>query len=224
MKLRKTINQIKKEKMKRIMKMALVALMAMGMSQASYAQLSKLEKLGGGLLTSKTASNVVGDVVGNLLGTNKLNEKNLTGTWNYSGPCVVLESKNVLANVGGTVITGQIEDKLGNTLKKIGFKPGTVLLTLDVDKTFSVAVGGKPVQGTWSVEGTNLVLTILGKSIKINANLSGGNLQLAMNADKMLTLLNAVTTQVSTLSSSFGTLTNLLKKYDGVHLGLKFAK
>ena len=79
-------------------------------------------------------------------------------------------------------------------------------------------------EGTWSVEGTNLVLTILGKSIKINANLSGGNLQLAMNADKMLTLLNAVTTQASALSSSFGTLTSLLKKYDGVHLGLKFAK
>ncbi len=207
------------------MKAVLVAVVALGISQTASAQLGNLLKNAANSVTgSSSAGNVVSNVVSNLLGTSKLSESNLVGTWSYSGPCVVLESDNVLSNIGGSVMTSKVESKFGNVLQKVGFKPGKVGLTLNEDKSFVMTVAGKKTQGTWSVSGSNLVLTILGKSIKINGKMSGGDLQLAMNADKMLSLLGTVTQSASTLNSTFGTVSSLLNKYKGLYLGLKFSK
>lgn len=212
--------------MKKMMKMAVAAIIALGLSQTANAQLSNLlKKTASSAVSSSTATNVVSNLVGNLLGTNKLNEKNLVGTWTYSEPCVVLESENVLTNIGGTVVTSSIEQKFSNVLKKAKITPGKVVLKLNSDKSFTMKVNGKTTsKGTWSVSGTNLVLTMLGKSIKINASLNAGKLQLAANASKMKDLLTTGLGAASSISSSFGTVSNLLKKYNGLYLGLKFTK
>lgn len=211
--------------MKKMMRKALVAIMALGLSQTAHAQLGNmLKKAAGGVANSSTAGSVLSSVVSNLLGTSALSESNLVGTWTYNGPCVVLESDNVLSNIGGTVVTSKVEEEFGSALKKIGFTQGKVVLTLNEDKTFSMTVAGKPVKGTWSVEDSNLVLTVLGKAIKINAKLSAGQLQLAASADKMLTLLNTVMGSASSVNSTFGTVSKLLANYKGLYLGLKFSK
>lgn len=197
--------------------------------KAAQAQ-SKLGKLAGSLLNggasdeSNVATDVVGGLLGKLLGTDKLNEKNLVGTWTYSEPCVVLESDDVLSNIGGKVIENKVEAQQKKVLEKVGFKPGKVVLVLNKDKSGTMTVGKRTSNFTWEVEESELKLTFLAREHAINAKLSAGKLQLAMNADKMLGLLNATASAVGSLSSTMGTLSNLLSNYKGLYLGLVFTK
>lgn len=213
-------------KLKTILMAAALLLVAPKAAQAQ----SKLGKLAGTLLNGGSsdagsiAGDVVGDLLGNLLGTNTLNEKNLVGTWTYSEPCVVLESDDVLSNIGGKVIEKKVEAQQKKMLEKIGFKPGKVVLVLNADKSGTMTVGKRTTPFTWSVDESDLKLTFLAREHAINAKISGGKLQLAMNADKMLGLLNTTMSAVGNLSSSMGTLSKLLGNYKGLYLGLMFAK
>lgn len=217
-------------KLKTILMAAALLLVAPKTVQAQ-SNLGKLadKLLGGGSsddgnIAGNIAGDVVGDLLGNLLGTNTLNEKNLVGTWTYSEPCVVLESDDVLSNIGGKVIEKKVEAQQKKMLEKIGFKPGKVVLVLNEDKSGTMTVGKRTTPFTWSVDESDLKLTFLAREHAINAKISGGKLQLAMNADKMLGLLNTTMSAVGNLSSSMGTLSKLLGNYKGLYLGLMFAK
>lgn len=205
-----------------------VALM-LATPKAVHAQ-SNLGKLAGALLNNagdddkESKGGVLGDLLGNLLGTDKLNEKNLVGTWTYSEPCVVLESDNVLSNIGGKVIENKIEAQQKKVLEKIGFTPGKVVMVLNEDKSGTMTVGKRTSKFTWAVEDSELKLTFLARTHTINAKLTAGKLQLAMNADKMLGLLNSTASAVGSLSSSMGALSKLISNYKGLYLGLMFTK
>ncbi len=213
--------------------MAFVAVFALTAPMTANAQLGDVLKKGAGSLLGNSklgnvAGDVVGDVVGdivsNLLGTNKLTEDNLVGTWTYSEPCAVMESEDVLGKLGGSMITSKIEEEEAKLLSKVGFTAGKVVLTLNKDKSGTITVGKRTIKLTWAISESNLCLTILRQTIKINANMESGNLQLAMNADKLLKLLNTVTTSAGKLNSSFGTISKLLSQYEGLYLGLRFTK
>jgi signal transduction histidine kinase len=62
------------------------------------------------------------------------------------------------------------------------------------------------------------------KTIKTNVKLSLGTLQIAMNADKMLQIVNTIATKASAYSSSMKTVSTLLSQYKSMYLGLKFKK
>lgn len=208
-----------------MMKTALVALMAYALPTAAHAQLSGLLKNAASAVTgSNTTGSVVSSLVGNLLGTNKVSEKNLVGTWTYTEPCVVMESDDVLSNLGGAIATNKLVKNQKKLLEKAGFKAGKVVMTLNSDKSGTVTVNGKTVNCTWGVSGSDLTLTVLTRSVKMNTRLNGSELQLAMNADKLLTLVTAVSGKASGLNSNFATLNTLLGKYNGLFLGLKFSK
>lgn len=215
--------------MKKMFRMALVAIMMMVAPVAANAQLSDILKstasglLGNGAATG-AATDLASNLLGNLLGTNKLTESNLVGTWVYEEPCAVLESQDILGQLGSTLITNKLVKKEKKALEKVGFKAGKVILVLNKDKSGVMTVGNRQMNLTWGVSGSNLTLTFLTHTIKINANMNGGKLQLAMNADKLLTLAGSVTAMASKLSSSMGTVSKLLSKYEGMYVGLKFAR
>ena len=78
----------------------------------------------------------------------------------------------------------------------------------------------------WSLSGTDLTLTFptTQKSVKMNAKVTGGTLQVAMNAEKLLTLVTTVTEKTSSLSTTMSTLNSLLKNVNGLYLGLKYTR
>ena len=202
---------------KNMLKVAFVALGIMVCGNAN-AQLENILK--------NVAGEAAANVVGNLLGTNKVSEKSLVGTWSYSQPCVAFESENVLATVGSSVVSSKVESTMKNGLTKIGFTSGKVVMTLKEDKTGSIAFNGKAVDVNWAVDGTNLKLTfpVVNKGVTMNAKLTGSELQVAMKSDKLLTLLNAITQKAGTVNSSLGTLNTLTKNVKGMYMGLKFTK
>ena len=202
---------------KNMLKMAFVALGMMVCGNAN-AQLENILKS----VAGETAANVVG----NLLGTSKVSEKSLVGTWSYNQPCVAFESENVLTTVGSSMVSTKVEKTMQNGLTKVGFTSGKVVLTLKEDKTGIIKYNGKAVDVNWAVDGTNLKLTfpLLNKGVSMNAKLSGSELQVAMKSDKLLTLLNAITEKAGTVNSSLGTLNTLTKNVNGMYMGLKFTK
>ena len=202
---------------KNMLKMAFVALGMMVCGNAN-AQLENILKS----VAGETAANVVG----NLLGTSKVSEKSLVGTWSYNQPCVAFESENVLTTVGSSMVSTKVEKTMQNGLTKVGFTSGKVVLTLKEDKTGIIKYNGKAVDVNWAVDGTNLKLTfpLLNKGVSMNAKLSGSELQIAMKSDKLLTLLNAITEKAGTFNSSLGTLNTLTKNVNGMYMGLKFTK
>ena len=210
-----------------------VAFMALGMMLCgnANAQLGDLLKNVAGEAIIKatgnsTVGNVAADLVGNLLGTAEVTEKTLVGTWSYSQPCVAFESENVLATLGSSVVSTKVEKTMQNGLTKVGFTSGKVVMTLNEDKTGTIQYNGKPVNINWAVEGTNLKLTfpIINKGVTMNVKQTGGELQVAMKSDKLLTLLNAITQKAGTVNSSLGTLNTLTKNVKGMYMGLKFTK
>lgn len=215
---------------KNILRLAFVAL-GITVCINANAQLSDVLKNVAGTAVNKatgnsTVSDVAADLIGNLLGTNKVSEKSLVGTWTYTQPCVAFESENILASVGSSVVSSKVETTMKNGLTKIGFTNGKVEMTLKEDKTGTIKFNGKGVDVNWEVEDANLKLTfpLLNKSVIMNTKLSGSELQVAMKADKLLTLLNAITQKAGTVNSSLGTLNSLTKNVKGMYMGLKFTK
>lgn len=195
------------------------------------AQLDDILKNAAGAAVSKatgnsTAGDVAATILGNLIGTTTVSENNLVGTWTYSQPCVAFESENILASLGSSVVSSKAESTLKNGLTKIGFTSGKVVMILNEDKTGTIKYNGKSVKVNWAVDGTSLKLTfpLLNKGVTMNTKLSGNELQVAMKADKLLTLVNAITQKAGTVNSTLGTLNTLTKNVKGMYMGLKFAK
>lgn len=212
---------------KSIIKIALVAAAAFLMPSTMNAQfadlLNKAQSLFGG---SSSTTSTITNVVGNLLGNTKITAQKLEGTWSYTQPCIAFESESTLNNIGGSVASAKIEEKLKTGLDKAGIKEGQMSITFNADKTFYISTGNRQISGTYEVEGSDLSLTFktTKKTIKTNVKLSLGTLQIAMNADKMLQIVNTIATKASAYSSSMKTVSTLLSQYKSMYLGLKFKK
>lgn len=212
---------------KSIIKIALVATAAFLMPSTMNAQfadlLNKAKNLFGG---SSSTTSTITNVVGNLLGNTKISAQKLEGTWSYTQPCIAFESESTLNNIGGSVASAKIEEKLKAGLDKAGIKEGQMSITFNADKTFYISTGKRQISGTYEVEGSDLSLTFktTKKTIKTNVKLSLGTLQIAMNADKMLQIVNTIATKASAYSSSMKTVSTLLSQYKSMYLGLKFKK
>jgi hypothetical protein len=160
------------------------------------------------------------------LGTKKVTAKSLEGTWVYSQPCVAFESEDALSNLAGSAAQSKIEAKLKQGLEKAGIKAGQMSITFNADKTFSTKVGTKTVKGTYVVNGPDLTLTFKqpAKSVKTNVKISLTTLQMAMKADKMLAIVNAIAAKASAYSAQMGTVSSILSQYKSLYVGMKLEK
>lgn len=178
--------------------------------------------------------NVLGNIVGNSM---PVSEATLNGAWNYNGVSCVLESENALTNIGGSAVTGSIEDKLDGYLAKVGVKPGACTFTFKEDGTCAFTVAGRTVNGTYTLNKEDKTVAMnfhsyVSMTAHVSYNLS--NLQLVFEADKLLTLIKKAATTVSSKAGSASsgtsslaylqTITSLLGKYDGMMLGMKLNK
>lgn len=175
--------------------------------------------------SSSTASSLLGGLVTNLLGTSKVSKSNLVGTWDYTEPAIVFESSNIAGKLAGTALEKKAEKQLSSVLTTAGFTKGKVKLTFASDGTFTAALSGRTIEGTYKVSGSTISFSKTGLStVKANASISGSTLQLAIDADKLSTVLNAATKVASSMSSTVSTLSSLLGSSDGMQLGMKFTK
>lgn len=175
-------------------------------------------------LRSGGSSGALSSAVSSLVGTSTVSQSSLVGTWSYTGPAIVFRSSNVANQLGGALAAASVESRMAEALGKVGLQSGKLKVTFKADKTYTCVLNGRTVSGTYAVSGSTLTLTKKGmRPIKTNVKLTGKELQVSIEADKLLALASAVGSNAGG-SSSFSTLTSLMKSFDGVNLGLKFSK
>ena len=234
----------------------LTAMLTMGVAQSSAQNvLDLLKGLGSSTKTeqadstkstssSSSTSSVLGGLgnfVAGLLGTDKVNQNSLIGTWNYTRPAVVFESENMLTNVGGMAAGKAAEDKLQTYLDKIGFTAGKVKMTFNEDGTGKVTYGSKNISFQWSVTDSDLTINLASStlskftsgsnlskytSFKMNCKVNLTNIQLSFKADKLLDFISKIVSAAGTATnnSTISTIAGLANKVDGMYLGLTLEK
>lgn len=198
-----------------------------------------------GEVVNEVASNENGGTVANILGSLLGNSMTLSpeaieGTWSYEGVACILESENALSNIGGTLVTGQLESKLDEMLAKVGVKQGNCSFTFIKDGACSILVGGYTIDGTYVLNPEEKVMNfsfMYGQmNLKTYISYEIQNLNVVFNADKLLAFIKNITSalsknstgqqlqQLSSISSAAGSIGTLLNAYDGMMLGAKLAR
>ena len=157
------------------------------------------------------SSSTVKDAVTSLTGGKSVTSANLSGTWNYVNPAVLLEGDNALKNVAAGAASGEIEKKLQSYCDKIGIKSGTFSYTFNTDSTFSCVFKGKTLNG-------NLKFNTLSAQVVV----TDSQLSLLFNADKLLDFLG----KLSSISdnATLKAVNTLAEQYDGMKVGFELQK
>lgn len=166
--------------------------------------------------TTEALGGLLGTILGNILG-GATNQQSLVGSWTYAGPKLVFESENILSQIGGQVLSNNIEQKLGTYLEKMGFKAGKSVLTLAGDGNCSLTLGSKTLTGTYAYDANTNKMTMTGMfvtgQLPCTVTVQSGQLLMLFDADKLLSIASAVG---SKSSSSIG---SILQSYSGLKLG-----
>lgn len=164
----------------------------------------------------QAGASVLSNILGNILG-GTTSKQTLVGSWTYSGPKLVFESENVLSQIGGQVLSNNLEQKLGTQLEKMGFKAGKSVLTLNNDGSCSLVLGNKTLPGTYTYDAGSNKMTLTGVlgvgQMTCTTSIQNGQLLMLFDADK---LLNVATSLGSKNTSTLG---SILSSYNGLKLG-----
>jgi len=138
----------------------------------------------------------------------------------------------MLSNAASSLVSGQIEDKLGQYIQMIGIKEGSFGYTFSQDSTFTTTFLNQEINGTYSIQeneegseiqlryGKNSKLDLLTMRMKIYVGTE--KTQFLFNADKLLDFLGKISS--SSDNSLLKSLTALTSSYDGLLLGFEVAR
>lgn len=190
-------------------------------TQTSQAQISLKE-----ILNSKAVQGAVEEVTGK----SNLKFESFAGTWEYVKPACSLESSNKLKEMGGKIVTAEIEKKLADVAKKVGLEPGKFSITFNSDSTFANTVLEKELKGKYKYDPQTNILTLHYEAtgtvpisdMEAKVEKSGENMKFLFNASKWKDYIQAASSvaNISTLQ----TLSALLQNYDGIGVGYEVKK
>lgn len=211
-----------------MIKKILLSMLLLSVASTASAQFDVLSKLSK-VVSSKTSSggeqdkNGLGALLGAVLGNSTLAETDVNGTWNYQGINCVFETENYLLKAGGEIAATKVEEKIDETLTKLGVKKGTLSFTFNQDKTFTINVKGRTVKGTYALdmEKKCVTLTYLNGVATITPVIvkSGKTLSLLYDADKFFNFL--VTISATSKNTTVSTISKFLSSYDGMLIGME---
>lgn len=149
----------------------------------------------------------------------------IVGSWSYSAPAVKLDGEDTLTSLSGSALSATLGSKMENIFAKVGIVKGACSVTFNEDGTFTMPIKSRNISGTYTYNNEDHSLTMtLGQEKKVEvkgfAYISGANLQLVFQINKLTDFLVNVGSSVSSLS----TVTNLIKQYENIYLGFEFAR
>lgn len=178
---------------------------------------------------SSTAGNVLGSLIGGLIGNAiPVTENSIVGTWVYKSPEVRFESENLLSKAGGEVAAASIEEKLVNIYSMIGIKAGESGFIFNEDKTCTIALGSTSINGTYTLDVKNHEINIKSNTglikLKGQAYFGLGTLSIIFDADKLLSIAQAIASFTGKGGGTLGTVSGVLGSYKGLMLGMELQK
>lgn len=212
---------------------ALIAAVSLGSFNASADITDLLKGLGSAASSEgaqSTAASGLEGLVKGLLSNSKITEKDLVGSWKYSGPAVAFQGGNFLEKAGGAAAAGVIADKIAPYYKKVGIDKMTCVF--NDDKTFEFKLNRLTLKGTYEVanakdpDGAFWFNFTVGRipigKMKGHVEKQINTTTLTFDASKLLTLVSTIA-KVSG-QSSLQAMSNLLNQYDGLNCGFELAK
>ena len=149
----------------------------------------------------------------------------IVGNWSYSAPAVKLDGEDTLTSLSGSALSATLGSKMESIFAKVGIVEGACSVTFNEDGTFTMPIKSRNITGTYTYNNEDHSLTMtLGQEKKVEvkgfAYISGANLQLVFQINKLTDFLVNIGSSVSSLS----TVTNLIKQYENIYLGFEFAR
>lgn len=175
--------------------------------------------------TALSSDGVVSGLLGSILNAFSTVDKNtIVGTWNFRGSAFVFESENALANLGSEAIATQVETKVDQYLAKYNIKEGVCSITFNKDGSYSFVAGEYHIDGTYELNTETKELTMTFGMFKTTAFLvyDAGTINLVYQSDGILNTMKAIGAKGN--NSTFALLNTLLSQYDGLRIGMAFAK
>ena len=181
----------------------------------------------GGTTTNNSGSSIGSNALGGLLdlvvGSVKLSQADIIGTWSYVEPACAFTSENLLAKAGGSVAAKTVNEKLLPVYKSLHISSGNTQLTFRENGQFTGKIGGFPMSGTYTFDAANGLVKM--KSLTtFTAHLtrSTQGMNFTFESKKILTLLQTV----SALSgnTTLSTIGDISKQFNGVRLGFAMKK
>lgn len=148
----------------------------------------------------------------------------LVGNWAYSAPAVKLDGEDTLTSLSGSALSATLGTKLESAFSKVGIVKGSCSMTFNSDGTFTMPIKNRNISGTYTYnsEDHSFTMSVGQKKMEIKgfAYISGANLQLVFQINKLTDFLVTIGSNVSSLA----TVTNLIKQYENIYLGFEFAR
>ena len=212
------------------MRKSIILFVAIFLSLQSNAQFnlgSLIEKVTDAKSDSTSTESKIGNILGNLVATDKIELNQLVGSWNYSSPAVSFKSDNVLKKIGGSAASATVEDELKAYYEKAGLT--NLCLTVDESANFTMKAKYATLQGVIEKgDDVNFIFNFsaFGK-IKIGqltayTTLSGSTLSLTFDIKKLVSIMKKVS-ELSNNSTIKGAM-SLLDSYEGINAGFKLKK
>lgn len=211
--------------MKKMMMVAVAALMLQGCGMTNPGVNGGSQM--GGTTTNNSGSSIGSNALGGLLdlvvGSVKLSQADIIGTWSYVEPACAFTSENLLAKAGGSVAAKTVNEKLLPVYKSLHISSGNTQLTFNENGQFTGKIGGFPMSGTYTFDATNGLVKM--KSLTtFTAHLTRSihGMNFTFESKKILTLLQTV----SALSgnATLSTIGDISKQFSGVRLGFAMKK
>ena len=177
-----------------------------------------------GILNGVDASSALGNILGSVLGINKVSETTILGTWKYAGPGCAFTSDNLLAKAGGEVAAQKVKAQLQSHYSSLGLNSSNTYISFKEDKTFSGKVDGKTFSGTYTLDVNTGQITLKTLLLTMNGyvNLNTTGMSLLFESQKLLTILQGLGAHSgNTTMSAVG---ELSKNYKGVRIGFDMAR
>ena len=177
--------------------------------------------------STSSAVSTLSSVLTSLLGgSSQVTASNLQGTWTYRKADCVFETQNLLLKAGGEVAAAKIESQLESQLSKVGITPGSCTFTFNSDGTYTATIGQYNLGGNYTLNTSSNTITMtylagLGR-ISPKVIMTGGNLSLLFEGDKLLSMVQKVGKLSS--KSTVSSLSTLLNSYDGMLVGMQLSK
>lgn len=211
--------------MKKMMMAAVAALMlqSCGMTNPGVNGGSQM----GGTTTNNSGSSIGSNALGGLLdlvvGSVKLSQADIIGTWSYVEPACAFTSENLLAKAGGSVAAKTVNEKLQPVYNSLHISSGNTQLTFNENGQFTGKIGGFPMSGTYTFDAANGLVKM--KSLTtFTAHLtrSTQGMNFTFESKKILTLLQTVSAISG--NASLSTIGDISKQFNGVRLGFAMKK
>lgn len=198
--------------------------MGMGSGTSGESGNSTLGDILGAVLGGLGSQNTIDGLLGLVIGSVKMSESELYGSWYYTEPACAFTSEKLLAKAGGAIAAQNCKEKLQPVYSGVGISSQNTQFQFTQDHQFAGKVKGIPLSGTYTYDASTGTLRLKTMLFSTNAYVTRTThgLGLTFESKNLLKVLQVAAAMSG--NSTLQTVGDLSKQYDGVRLGFDIAR